>query len=537
MNDIEDPDLPDGWAWARLEELADPSPYAMTDGPFGSNLKTSDYVDSGVRVIRLGNIGVAEFVDTNRSFVSREKFESLRKHEVFPGDLVIAALAEPVGRCVEVPANLGKAIVKADCVRFKPRSEVCRSFLVYALNSPGGRQRAEAASHGIGRLRMNMGDMRSLSVPLPPLNEQRRIVAKLDGLMARSRRVKDAVDAIPKLLEQFRQSILAAAFRGDLTRDWRAKNPDAEPAEELLKRIRIERRKKWEEGELAKMRAKGKVPEDDRWKARYEEWSAGGGRDAIGANRADVVGLGELPESWGTARLGEAAPLQPGFAFRSDWYRKTGVRLMRGTNIVPNGIRWDDMECLTPERAAEFAEYELRAGEIVLAMDRPVVSSGLKVARLTADDAPSLLLQRVGRFQVNPLIDAEYLFCFLNSHHFASHITDRATGTQLPHVSGGDVDSVLLPLPPREEQRLISVRLRDALARVVEASASVVSCGDAREMLEKALLAKAFRGELVPQDLSDEPASVLLDRLRAASVSPSAKAKRTSRTRHADPDL
>ncbi len=102
------------------------------------------------------------------------------------------------------------------------------------------------------------------------LHEQRRIVSKLESLLARSRRAKEALDAIPALLERFRQSVLAAAFRGDLTADWRAQHPDVEPASKLLERIRAERRLRWEEAELEKMRATGKVPQNDAWKVKYK---------------------------------------------------------------------------------------------------------------------------------------------------------------------------------------------------------------------------------------------------------------------------
>ena len=99
---------------------------------------------------------------------------------------------------------------------------------------------------------------------------------------------------MPPLLEKLRQSILAAAFRGDLTKDWRAKNPNVEPASALLARIRTERRAKWEESELAKMKAKGKPPTDDKLKAKYKE-----------PEPVDTTGLPELPEGWCWASLDE----------------------------------------------------------------------------------------------------------------------------------------------------------------------------------------------------------------------------------------
>jgi type I restriction enzyme S subunit len=190
-------DLPAGWSWATIEQLAAREPNAITDGPFGSKLKTSDYVDEGPRVVRLGNIRVGEFVAGDRVCISVDKFNTLHKHEVSPGDLVVAALAEPVGRCAQIPADLGPAIVKADCVRVKVHPHLDSRFVMYSLNSPQGLRRAEEAAHGIGRLRMNLGDLRGLPVALAPANEQRRIVAKLGELLTHNRRAGDSLCAYP----------------------------------------------------------------------------------------------------------------------------------------------------------------------------------------------------------------------------------------------------------------------------------------------------------------------------------------------------
>lgn len=123
--------------------------------------------------------------------------------------------------------------------------------------------------------------MKNFDIPVAPTGEQRRIVEKIDALQDRSRKAREALSEVGPLLEQFRQSLLAAAFRGDLTADWRAQNPNVEPASELLKRIRKERRQKWEEAELAKYEAKGKQPPKG-WQEKYKE--------------PDPVDESELPE-------------------------------------------------------------------------------------------------------------------------------------------------------------------------------------------------------------------------------------------------
>ncbi|WP_149470567.1 hypothetical protein [Roseomonas genomospecies 6] len=154
-------DLPAGWAAAEIGDLPAPEPNSLTDGPFGSKLKSAHYVASGVRVVRLGNIGAGTFNDTDQAFIEKSHFQELEKHAIGPGDLVVAALAEPVGRCCEVPENIGPALVKADCLRFKPTQHVERRFVMHWLNSPIGRKAIEELSHGIGRLRINIQDLRA----------------------------------------------------------------------------------------------------------------------------------------------------------------------------------------------------------------------------------------------------------------------------------------------------------------------------------------------------------------------------------------
>ena len=130
---------------------------------------------------------------------------------------------------------------------------------------------------------------------MPPLAEQRRIVAKIEALQERSRRAREALSEVGPLLEQFRQSVLAAAFRGDLTADWRAAHPNVEPASELLHRIRAERRRRWEQAELAKYEAKGQKPPKN-WQDKYKE-----------PEPVDDSDLPELPEGWVWATLANHA--------------------------------------------------------------------------------------------------------------------------------------------------------------------------------------------------------------------------------------
>ena len=187
------------------------APGAITDGPFGSNLKTDHYQASGVRVIRLGNIGLGRFIDLDRAFVTRDRAERLYRHRAEPGDVVVAALGDgvrPAGRACLVPSDLGPSIVKADCFRVRTNgSGLDGAFLTHVLNSPQMLALTEANARGATRPRLNLLMLKKITVPKPSLDEQRRLVAELDdrlatigALDASNRAQQEAADLLPTTL-------------------------------------------------------------------------------------------------------------------------------------------------------------------------------------------------------------------------------------------------------------------------------------------------------------------------------------------------
>ncbi|MDQ3647199.1 MAG: restriction endonuclease subunit S [Actinomycetota bacterium] len=209
------PAVPSGWGWVELAVLAANEPRAITDGPFGSNLKTAHYTETGPRVIRLQNIGEGEFLDAE-AHISTDHFERLKTHEARAGDIVMASLGEAPPRACVVPEWLGPAIVKADCPRMRVAPEVNADFLVACLNSAPVRRQAEALTHGMGRQRLKLADAKKLKVPNAPRAEQ-------DALVAKMRELREACVALEKarhgaLLRSraARRATLAAAMTGQL---------------------------------------------------------------------------------------------------------------------------------------------------------------------------------------------------------------------------------------------------------------------------------------------------------------------------------
>jgi len=230
------PSLPEGWVWATIDQCAIDE-NGITDGPFGSNLKSEHYTESGPLVIRLQNIGDGRFLDA-RAHISEERYEHLGKHAVIEGDVVVAMLGEVLPRSCVIPAGVVPAIVKADCARVRLNPELIPPTLAVAvLNAEPTRKRVNRLVKGIGRPRVNLGHIRSIAVPLPPRAEQDRILDVLSEALESCDGQNSAIERGFYLSAAQRKNILKAAFTGQLV----PQHPHDEPPSTLLERIRSDR--------------------------------------------------------------------------------------------------------------------------------------------------------------------------------------------------------------------------------------------------------------------------------------------------------
>ena len=230
------PPLPEGWTWATVDQCALDED-GITDGPFGSNLKTEHYTESGPRVVRLQNIGDGRFQDA-RAHISVERFERLKKHSVAEGDVIVAMLGETLPRACVAPAGIAPAIVKADCARIRLNPLLIPpEFSVAALNAEPTRKRVNGLVKGIGRPRVNLGNIRSILLPVPPVDEQSQILSALSESLESCHHQNAAIEKAFSLSAAQRKNLLKAAFAGQLL----PQDPADEPASVLLARIRAAR--------------------------------------------------------------------------------------------------------------------------------------------------------------------------------------------------------------------------------------------------------------------------------------------------------
>jgi type I restriction enzyme, S subunit len=237
------PALPTNWTYASVHQLADVQDRSITDGPFGSNLKTSHYTGSGPRVIRLQNIGEGKFID-DKAHISEDHYEALKDYAVFAGDIVIRALGEPAPRACRVPDDLGPAIVKADCIRLKVARHVSSEYVMWALNSPPVQAAAAKMIHGVGRPRLNLGEIKSIPIPLPPYEEQVKIAGEIKTRLIAANDLKRALEFALVRAGEARRALRVEAFAGRLVPQNERDEPAAIPVVTPKAPITEQRRRK-----------------------------------------------------------------------------------------------------------------------------------------------------------------------------------------------------------------------------------------------------------------------------------------------------
>jgi type I restriction enzyme, S subunit len=486
--------LPEGWREVPIGELCD-----LING---RAFKPTDWTETGLPIVRIQNL--------NRHDAPFNRYDKpvKEKYYIDSGELLFAWSGTPGTSFGAHIWNGGRALLNQHIFRvIWDADQVDRDYFRFAINQKLN-DLISVAHGGVGLRHVTKGTFEKTEVVVPPLETQHRIVAHLDAFHERTRAARAALEAIPPLVETFRQSVLAAAFRGDLTADWRAQHPDVEPASVLLERIRVERRERWIEDYTEKHRARAEkraakagkpwTAADDQ-KHRAEGWNKGAAK-YVEPEPVDAAaeGLPELPETWCWARLDEVVfEMANG---RSVPTRTGGFPVLRLTALSPDGALnmaehkpgdWD---------AEAAAQYIVKNGDFL-------VSRGNGSLRLVgigafATDTKQLVaypdtMIRL-RFTLQAGLEPGYISALWRSVIGRRQLESCAKTTAGIHKIGqGDLQRVLLPLAPAAEQTAVV----HALATNRSAAGLGREAADASErsaLLERSALAKAFRGELVP---------------------------------------
>ena len=204
-------------------------------------------------------------------------------------------------------------------------------------------------------------------------------------------------------------------------------------------------------------------------------------------------------KQWKETTLGKEIDLLTGFAFKSSGYTDSdkSIRLLRGDNIIPGSLRWDGVKRWQESKVNEYLRYQLQEGDVVLAMDRPWIKTGLRRAQISKDDLPCLLVQRTACLRGGDNLENRFLLYLISGRAFTQHVLGSQTGLSVPHISGTQIQSFKFSKPSLREQYSIIDSLDELKSETKRLEAIYQRKLAALKELKQSILRKAFTGELI----------------------------------------
>lgn len=360
---------------------------------------------------------------------------------------------------------------------------------------------------------LNQRLLLDLDVPLPPAAEQTRIVAKLEELLSDLDAGVAELKAAQKKLQQYRQSLLKAAVEGALTAPWReAQRKLGTPTEtgaQLLQRILTERRARWEAKQIARFKEQGKAPPKD-WQKKYPE-----------PVQPDTTGLPELPEGWVWAGMDQlVAESAYGTSVKCS-YESNGIPVLRIPNVSGGFLSLRDMKFSTVDLDLQ-GNAPLAVGDVlVIRTNGSIGLVGRAAAVVTDLAAPHYFASYLLRLRcVETTCVHRWILTVLTAPTGRQWLEARAASSAGQHnISLSTLLTMPIPLPPLSEQ-VNALTEVDAHHEVIKLQDQATDLSIKQSTAQRQnILRAAFAGQLVPQDPNDEPASMLLERIRAERAS------------------
>jgi type I restriction enzyme S subunit len=394
-------------------------------------------------------------------------------------------------------------IASTEWIPFPKRPEIEPAFLAYYLSCEHVRVFLASNASGVGGslMRVSHRTLADYPFPLAPLAEQCRIVAAVEQQFTRLDEGVASLRRVQTALRRYRAAVLKAAVEGKLTEAWRTQHLGVEPASELLSCISAERRARW----AADQRARGKDPA----KARYEEPSS-----------PDTTNLSELPTGWCWATVDQLASYEPrslqsgpfGSALHHSEFQDTGILAIGIDNVLEGQFSLGREHRISQEKYKELVRFTARPLDVLVTVMATVgrccvVPPDLETAIITKHVYRISLDQRTG----NPYF---VMHALQGGPDVRKQLFGQVQGQTRPGINGEILRKIALPIPPISEQEQIVAEVERCLSDVSALEATVEANLKRAELLRQSILKRAFSGQLVPQDLDDEPASVLLARLR-----------------------
>ena len=478
--------IPDNWVWTRLGEVI--NIYR------GLSYTKNDEVENGYLVLRGNNL-----TDNGLAFLENiyvDEKVAKKGIEIKKDDVVLVAStgsSKVIGRACVVEKDYEKTTIGAFLLLCRPKEIIVKKWIHYIFKTLRYRLYISEQAKGTNIKNIKNEYLENFYIPLPPLNEQKRIVEKLDFLFEKTKRAKEIIEEIKIDIENRKISILDRVFKGVLTSKWRNENRTSD-VKELLKSINDEKIKKWEEDCLQAEKNGRKKPK----------------KPIIREIEDMIVPVDEqpykLPDSWVWVKLDNLCSKITDGTHKTPKYTDSGVPFISVKDIYDNQVSFNNTKFISQEEHNELykrcnPEYD----DILLTKSGTIGRTAVIKTKTEFSLFVSVALLK----NYKNVIDSNYLSLNIQDFFNKINISQTIKGGVIKNYHISDMKEQLIPLPPLEEQEEI-VRILDEVLENENKVKELLELEERIDILEKSILNKAFKGELGTQNSNDEPAIELL---------------------------
>ena len=481
--------IPDNWVWTRLGDIYN----LFTGNSIPESEKSTKYISllEGYKYIATKDVAYNGEINYENGLIIPYNEKKFKIAKVNSSLLCIEGGS--AGRKVGITDRDVCFGNKLCC--FESNSNLEKKIIYYYIKSENFLSLFRENMNGlIGGVSLN--NLKKIDFPLPPLNEQKRIVEKLDFLFAKTKKAKEIIEEIKIDIENRKISILDRAFKGVLTSKWRNENKTSD-VKELLKSINDEKIKKWEEDCLQAEKNGNKKPK----------------KPIIKEIEDMIVPVEEqpykLPDSWVWVKLDNLCSKITDGTHKTPKYTDSGVPFISVKDIYDNQVSFDNTKFISQEEHNELykrcnPEYD----DILLTKSGTIG----RTAVIKTQNEFSLFVSVALLKNYKNIIDSSYLSLNIQDFFNKINISQTIKGGVIKNYHITDMKEQLIPLPPLEEQQEI-VRILDEVLENENKVKELLELEERIDILEKSILNKAFKGELGTQNNSDEPALELLKKI------------------------
>ena len=491
--------IPKTWTVVHIEDIGANEKYPIGDGDHGQ-IKPESYVKTGIPYIRVGDMRWGTLSTENMVCIPKKIHDENPKSHLKPGDIIIAKTGATIGKCAIIPSYMKTANTTASVGKVSiDKGLTISKWVLYYFLSDEFKNNMWKVSNKTAQPGFNVINIKKFLIPLAPLNEQKRIVEKIEELFSEIHYSKQFITSVIIKLKNTRESLLMEGIIGNLSKQWRT-NYSTIKNNELLNEIKFEQEKYFK-----------KLFENSTKNRRMPKYDVD--------FHHDVYPKKQIPQDWRWCRLGEI------ILHLTDYHSNASYELLRknvslydnpdyafmirATNFEKNDFA-NKMKYISKNAYEFLFKSKLFGGEILIGK----IGNAGAVYFMPTLNHPSSLAMNLFALRFPKQINSKYVYYHLTSSSSKQNIQKYVKGVGNPTIDKKSIRSLWISLPSFDEQNFI-VKILETYFTIIDTQISgLTSILKKHDILFSSILKKAFEGKLVPQDPNDEPVSELLKQIK-----------------------